>query len=343
MRNPAVPRGTLFGLAVVAVALLPRLLSDFRASQAALVAIYVVALLGLNILTGFTGQVSLGHGAFMAIGGYVTAILVSDQGLELFGHTFSADLRDIWTLPLAGLVAGIAGLLFGVPALRLTGAYLALATFGVAVALPAVLRKAEILTGGGTGINLFGLPTLTGLGVETTVLGRTITYNDWLYYVCWSVALVALATAWLLLRGRLGRAFRAVRDSPAAAVSSGVSLSSAKTAAFGISAAYAGVAGGLYAMHSTFVNPSVFDITLSIFLLVGVVVGGLGTLWTQVFGAAFIVFLPDVAQAISKEPGVPAIVYAVVLVALMLVLPTGVGGLVRRALAPLTTRLYHRS
>ena len=96
-------------------------------------------------------------------------------------------------------------------------------------------------------------------------------------------------------------------------------------------------------MQTTFVNPGVFDVTLSIFLVVGVVVGGLGTMWTQVFGAAFIVFLPDVAQAISKQPGVPAIVYSVVLIALMLVLPTGVGGLARRALAPLTSRLYHQS
>ena len=336
-------RVALFALAVGVVALLPRVLSDFRASQAALVAIYFVALIGLNVLTGYTGQVSLGHGAFMALGGYATAILVSDQRLELFGHTFSGDLRDIWTLPLAGLVAGLAGLVFGIPALRLTGAYLALATFGIGVALPAVLKKAEVLTGGSTGINLFGQPKLTGLGIETTVLGRHLTYNDWLYYACWTVALIGLVVAWLLLRGRLGRAFRAVRDSPTAATSSGVNLSVAKTAAFGISAAYAGVAGGLYAMQTTFVNPGVFDVTLSIFLVVGVVVGGLGTMWTQVFGAAFIVFLPDVAQAISKQPGVPAIVYSVVLIALMLVLPTGVGGLARRAFAPLTSRLYHQS
>ena len=241
----------------------------------------------------------------MAVGGYVTAILVSEQGLELFGHTFSSDVRDIWTLPLAGILAGVAGILFGLPATRLAGAYLALATFGIGVALPAVLRKAESLTGGGNGINLFGLPRLSGLGVEVDVLGRTLTYNDWLYYSCWTVALVLLAASSLLLRGRLGRSLRAVRDAEPAALSSGVNPMAAKTAAFAISAFYAGVAGGLYAMHTTFVNPGVFDVTLSIFLLVGVVVGELGTMWTQAFGAAFIVFLPDVAQAISKEPGCP--------------------------------------
>ena len=344
MRGAAVAsRVAVIALAVVAIALLPRLLSDFRAGQVGLVAVYFVALIGLNVLTGLSGQVSLGHGAFMAVGGYVTAILVSDQGLELFGHTFSSSVRDIWTLPLAGLLAGLAGLLFGLPATRLAGAYLALATFGIGVALPAILRKAESLTGGGSGINLFGLPKLSGLGVEVTVFGRTLTYNDWLYYSCWTVALVLLGVSWLLLRGRLGRSLRAVRDAESAAVSSGVSPMAAKTAAFAISAFYAGVAGGLYAMHTTFVNPGVFDVTLSIFLLVGVVVGGLGTMWTQAFGAAFIVFLPDVAQAISKEPGVPAIVYAVVLIALMLILPGGVGGLVRRMSTPLTSRWHSRS
>ena len=267
MRGAAVAsRVAVVALAVVAIALLPRLLSDFRAGQAGLVAVYFVALIGLNILTGLSGQVSLGHGAFMAVGGYVTAILVSDQGLELFGHTFSSEVRDIWTLPLAGILAGVAGLLFGLPATRLAGAYLALATFGIGVALPAILRKAESLTGGGSGINLFGLPKLSGLGVEVTVFGRTLTYNDWLYYSCWTVALVLLGVSWLLLRGRLGRSLRAVRDAEAAAVSSGVSPMAAKTAAFAISAFYAGVAGGLYAMHTTFVNPGVFDVTLSIFL-----------------------------------------------------------------------------
>jgi len=336
-------RVALFAGAVTALAFLPRLLGTFRASQFALVAIYFVALLGLNVLTGYNGQISLGHGAFMAIGGYTTAILMSDQGLELAGHTFASDMRDIYTIPIAGLVAGAAGIAFGIPALRLSGLYLALATFAVAVALPSVLKKAETLTGGSSGINLFGVPRLTGLGVETTVLGHTISFNDWLYYLSWTVAVVLFAVAWLLLQGRFGRALRAIRDSELAAAASGVSLATYKTLAFGISAFYAGVAGSLFAVHTTFVNPDTFPITLSIFLLVGVVVGGLGSLSTLVFGAAFIVFLPDVAQRISKSPGAPAMIYAAVLIAAMFVLPTGVGGLVRRFVSPLTTRLYTRS
>ncbi|HWG56201.1 MAG TPA: branched-chain amino acid ABC transporter permease [Gaiellaceae bacterium] len=333
----------LFAAAALAVLFVPRIVSDFRAQQFAYVGIYLIALLGLNILTGYTGQISLGHGAYMAIGGYTTAILISDQGLRLGGHTFSGDMRDVWTIPLAGVVAGAIGFLFGFPALRLSGLYLALATFAVAVATPAVIRKFEGFTGGGPGINLFDAPGRTR-PTETTdpvtfetvtepirVLGFEIhSFNEWLYYLCWGIALVMFALAWLIVRGRFGRALRAVRDSPLAAASSGVSLAKYKTLAFGISAFYAGIAGSLLAIATTFVNPETFPIALSIFLLVGVVVGGLGSLWPLVFGAIFIQFLPLWAQSISKSPGAPSVVYGVILIAVMLLLPTGAAGLVRR-------------
>ena len=328
---------------MVGIALLPRLLSDFRAGQAGLVAVYFVALIGLNVLTGLSGQVSLGHGAFMAVGGYVTAILVSEQGLELFGHTFSSDVRDIWTLPLAGILAGVAGILFGLPATRLAGAYLALATFGIGVALPAVLRKAESLTGGGNGINLFGLPRLSGLGVEVDVLGRTLTYNDWLYYSCWTVALVLLAASSLLLRGRLGRSLRAVRDAEPAALSSGVNPMAAKTARVRHLRLLRGRGGRPLRDAHDLRQPGSLRRDAVDLPARRRRRRRLGTMWTQAFGAAFIVFLPDVAQAISKEPGVPAIVYAVVLIGLMLVLPGGVGGLVRRLSTPLTSRWHSGS
>jgi branched-chain amino acid transport system permease protein len=341
------PRPALVWLGGLALVLLaPRVLGDFTnawASDLAIVAVLFVALLGLTILTGYSGQVSLGHGAFMALGGYTTAILVSDSGLELFGHTFSSDLRDVWTIPLAALVAGVAGLLFAVPALRLSGPYLALATFAVAVALPQVLRKAESFTGGGTGVQLFGLPQLTGLGVEATVFGRTLHYNDWLYYLCWGVALALAAAAWLLLRGRTGRALRALRDNELAAAASGVNVAVYKTIAFGVSALYAGVAGALYAMAITFVNPDTFPVTLSILLLVGLVVGGLGSFAPLVAGAAFIQFLPDLSARVSDQPGVPGLVFGAALVAIMLLVPGGAAGLVQRLLAPLTSGGYRRS
>ena len=346
----------IFLLASAVVFLLPRFISDFRAQEFSYVGIYFIALLGLNVLTGYTGQISLGHGAFMAIGGYTTAILISDQGLKLGGHTFSSDMRDIWTIPLAGLVAGIVGFLFGFPALRLTGLYLALATFAIAVAMPGLIKydRFETFTGGGGGINLFESegrtrPTETTdpITFETIsepikVLGLEIpTFNEWLYYLCWTVALVMFAGAWLLLRGRMGRSLRAIRDSELAAASSGVNLATYKTLAFGISAFYAGVAGSLLAIATTFVNPDTYPITLSIFLLVGVVVGGLGSLWPLVFGAIFIQFLPLWAQEVSKAQGAPAVVYGVILILVMILLPGGAAGLIRR-LQTLATRGYHR-
>jgi branched-chain amino acid transport system permease protein len=338
-------RAGVFLLAAAAVFLLPRFISDFRAQQFAYVGIYFIALLGLNVLTGFTGQISLGHGAFMAIGGYTTAILISDQGLKIGGHVFSSDMKDVWTIPLAGLVAGVVGFLFGFPALRLTGLYLALATFAVAVAMPGLIKydRFETFTGGGGGINLFGIPGLTGAinGVTIPVIDRTITFNEWLYYLSWTVALIMFAIAWLLLRGKTGRSFRAVRDSELAAASSGVNLATYKTLAFGISAFYAGVAGSLLAIATTFVNPDTYPITLSIFLLVGVVVGGLGSLWPLAFGAIFIQFLPLWAQEVSKAQGAPAVVYGVILILVMLAMPGGVAGLLRR-LQVLTSRGYHR-
>ncbi len=338
-----------FAAFVVFVAVLPTFVSDFKAQQYAYVGIYLIALLGLNVLTGYTGQISLGHGAFMAIGGYTSAILM--VGNEQFGGPIGGGVKDFWTIPVAGVVAGLVGLAFGLPALRLSGLYLALATFAIAVAMPSAIKRFADFTGGGTGINLFGKPELTGGLTGVTVLGRQLSFNDWLYYLAWTIALVAFAVAWLILRGRTGRAFRAVRDSETAAVSSGVSLARYKTLAFGISAAYAGVAGALFAVANTYVNPDTFPIALSIFLLVGVVVGGLGGLSGLVFGAIFIEFLPLWAQGEdlgshlpgflvdeTKKPGGPAIVYGVVLILLMFVLPSGVGGLFRRVGEAFTRR-----
>ena len=320
-----------FVVLAVVVAVVPSFVSAFRAQQLAYVAIYLVAIIGLNILTGYTGQISLGHGAFMAIGGYTTAILMADHGV-----------KDIWTIPLAGLVAGTAGYLFGIPALRLSGLYLALATFAIAVSMPAVIKRFEGFTGGGTGINLFGIPELTASLTPVVVLGRSLEFNDWLYYLSWSIALVGYVLAWLLLRGRAGLALRAVRDSETAAQSSGVSLARYKTLAFGVSAAYAGVAGSLFAIATTYVNPDTFPIALSILLLVGVVVGGLGSLVGLIAGAVFIQFIPLWSQEVSKSPGAPSVVSGALLIALMFVLPMGVAGLVER-LRLLTRRVYHRS
>ena len=319
------PLAAFLALAVV-VLVLPSFVSAFRAQQFAYVAIYLIAIIGLNILTGYTGQISLGHGAFMAIGGYTTAILMADHGV-----------KDIWTIPVAALVTGVVGFLFGIPALRLSGLYLALATFAIAVSMPAVIKRFEGFTGGGGGINLFGLPELTASLTPVEVLGQDLVFNDWLYYLCWTIALVGYVIAWLFLGGRTGLALRAVRDSETAAQSSGVSLPRYKTLAFGVSAAYAGVAGSLFAIATTFVNPDTFPVALSILLLVGVVVGGLGSLVGLIAGAIFIQFLPIWSQEVSKSPGAPSVVSGLILIALMFVLPMGVAGLVAR-LKSLTKR-----
>ena len=319
MRSATLRPLLLFAALAVAVLALPAFVNDFRAQQFAYVGIYLTALIGLNILTGYTGQISLGHGAFMAIGGYTTSILMLDHGV-----------KDLATIPLAILVAGAAGVLFGLPAARLSGLYLALATFAIAVATPAVIKKFEGFTGGGSGINLFGLPELTASLTSVRAFGVELNFNNWLYYLAWTVALIGYVLAWLILRGRTGRAFRAVRDSETAATSSGVNLSRTKVLAFGISAAYAGAAGSLFAIATTFVNPDTFPVTLSIVLLVGVVVSGLGSLTGLIAGAIFIQFLPLWAQSVTKSPGAPAVVYGVILIAVVLALPAGAAGLIAR-------------
>jgi len=346
---------------VAAVALLPRLLSDFRASEFARVGIFFTALLGLNILTGYTGQISLGHGAFMAVGGYVAALLIMGRpGLELAGLDapdwlpVGDGMKDIWAIPIAALVTGVFGFLVGLPALRLRGLYLALATFALAVSMPLLLREPETITGGTNGLNMFGTTEdrLTGAidnSVHIPVLDKDLTFNDWTYYLCWTVALIGLLLAWLILRGRPGRAFKSIRDSEVAAVSSGVSLASYKTAAFGISAAYAGAAGALLAIVSTIVTPGSFPVLLSIELLIGVVIAGLGSLWGTLAGALFLVYLrigiqelgdlgslPDGLQDAAKSPGIPAVIYGAALILVLFLLPRGAAGALRRLSNPLT-------
>jgi branched-chain amino acid transport system permease protein len=328
------------GVAVVAAAValvlvLPHWLSDAKAAEFARAGCFFIAILGLNLLTGYTGQISLGHGALMAVGAYTTAILTADHGL-----------RDLWTIPLAGFVAMGVGFLLGLPALRLSGVYLALATFAFAVAMPSLLKKFSGLTGGSQGINLFdkALTRSTGALGPVHVLGRTVATNDFLYYLTWGIGLVLAGVAWLLLRGRTGRAFRALRDSEVAATSAGVNTAFYKTLAFAISGFYAGVGGSLLVLVSNwFVNPSSFGFDKSLLLVVGAVVGGLGSLAGMAVGALFIQFMPSWAGSLSNAPGTPSVFFGAAIVLVMILLPSGAGGLLRRLAEPLTSRLYTRS
>jgi branched-chain amino acid transport system permease protein len=318
---------------LAAYAFAPRLVSDFHSRDLAEAGIFFIAIVGLNLLTGYTGQISLGHGALMAIGGYTTAWIVIHE-----------HWRDVWTIPLAGLAAGIVGFLIGLPALRLSGLYLALATFAFAVAMPSLLKKFSGITGGGQGLRLLEDAPLqvTGLSGTVTIFGHSMTQNHFLYYLAWGIGLVGFAIAWLLVRGRAGRTFRAVRDSEVAAASAGINLAGAKTLAFAISGVYAGVAGSLLAIQNTIVNPLSFTFLLSILLLVGAVVGGLGSLPGMVVGAFFVEYLPDLSTRVSTAPGVPDFVYGAAIIIVMILLPTGAGGLLKRVARPLTTRLYLR-
>jgi branched-chain amino acid transport system permease protein len=251
----------------------------------------------------------------MAFGAYTTAILNSSYGVN-----------EYWTIPVAGVLTGIFGFLFGLPALRLSGVYLALATFGLAISIVLVAKRFEGFTGGGQGKTI-RLPSSPIGGLST---------NAWLSYLIWAVGAVMFVSAWLLLRGRFGRALRAVRDAPIAAVSSGVALARYKTLAFAIAAVYAGVAGSLLAIAISYVNPDTFPISLSILLLTGAVVGGLGSLTGMLFGALFIEFVPKWAEAISKhlhynEGTVqPTVVYGLILLAVLFVMPGGAAGLLRQ-------------
>jgi branched-chain amino acid transport system permease protein len=318
---------------LVLYALAPRLVSDFHSRDLAHAGVFFIAIVGLNLLTGYTGQISLGHGALMAIGGYTTAALVVHE-----------HWRDVWTIPLAGVAAGVVGFLIGLPALRLSGLYLALATFAFAVAMPSLLRKFSGLTGGGQGLRLLEQAPLqvTGLSGTVTVFGHTTTQNHFLYYLTWAIGLVGFLAAWLIVRGRLGRTFRAVRDSEVAAASVGVGLARTKTLAFALSGVYAGVAGSLLAIQDEIVNPLSFTFLLSILILVGTVVGGLGSLPGMVLGAFFVQYLPDLSTRVSGAQGVPDFVYGAAIILVMILLPTGAGGLLRRLARPLTTRLYLR-
>ena len=233
------PFGRLLVICIVAVvlALLPFQLSGYHQTLATRVALYFIAILGLNILTGYTGQISIGHGAFMAIGGYTTVLLSIHQ-----------DMNLILTLPVSFAVAFAAGVLIGIPALRFSGVYLALVTFALAVSVPQFPLKFSNFLGGSNGLRTNEAPSYL-----------------WLYGVSWGCAAVSFVLAWLLLRGRIGRAFRAIRDSEVAAASSGVALPIYKTLAFGVSAAYAGVAGSLLVLVTNgYAQPGLFGILLSL-------------------------------------------------------------------------------
>ncbi len=297
-------------LAFLALAcVLPFLLSGFRLFQFTQVFIYAIALLGLNILTGFNGQISLGHGAFYALGAYTTAIMI-DKWSVAYG----------WTIPVAGLLCLVVGFLFGIPALRLEGLYLALATFALALAIPQILKYFEHWTGGSQGIVL---------SKPEAPYGLRLTPDQWLYFVTLGVLVALFVLAANLLSRRTGRAIVAIRDNPIAAQAMGINNALYKSLTFGVSAAYTGVAGALSALAIAFVAPDAFNVFLSITFLVGIVIGGLASISGAIFGALFIQFVPNWAQDISKAA--PWAIYGIFLILFMYAMPRGIAGSLRLA------------
>jgi branched-chain amino acid transport system permease protein len=305
---------------------LPFILSNYHLYQASQVLIFAIALLGLNLLTGFNGQISLGHGAFFAIGGYGAAILMSK-----FGWPYWA------AIPAASALCFVAGFAFGFPALRLGGLYLALATFALAVATPQLLnyKGFDAFTGGSQGLQLIKPHAPAGLPINV---------DQWLYLVCLGCAAMLFWAASNLTSGRVGRALVAIRDHPIAAETMGINAALYKTTCFGVSAFYAGMAGGLSAIAVGFVSPDSFGLYLSLSFLVGIVVGGLGSIGGVIFGALFIEFVPNYSDQLSVYFGesakaLPGAIYGVLLILIMTLMPTGVAGAIAGSWRALTGRM----
>jgi branched-chain amino acid transport system permease protein len=320
---PAFPKKWLWVLLALAFLVpllqpvLPDVVSNYRLFLVSTMIIAAIAVLGLNLLTGFNGQISLGHSAFYAVGAYTAAILMDKLDMPYYA-----------TLPIAAVMCFIVGYLFGLPALKLEGHYLALATVALALSVPQILKYKwlEDLTGGVQGIVLskpevpFGLP---------------LNEDQWLYYYCLVVMVLLYWAAANILNSRSGRAMMAIRDQYMAADTMGIDTALYKTVTFGISAAYTGVAGALSASAIAFVAPDSFNFFLSIKFLIGLVVGGVGSLAGSVVGGIFYVLVDNSAQALStfvkNDLGLPFdlsayTVFGVILIVLMYLMPMGIVG-----------------
>lgn len=306
--------GAVFWYSLLGLALLfaPAVLGIYYIGQLTLLAIFSIAGVGLMLLTGYTGQISLGHAAFFGVGAYTEAVL------NEWGWPF------LLSLPASGLLAGIAGIIIGLPAMRLAGLYLAIATLAFAFIVEEIMARWESVTHGYDGIAV-GDISLAGIAIDT----------EWkLYYLSVAVLGLVMLAAINILRSPTGRAMIAIRDSEIAAQSMGVSLAKYKTVAFAISAAFTGIGGALFAHKLLYISPDAFTIFLSIEFLVLVVVGGLGSLHGAVFGAGLIVILPQaIAIArdylpafIAHQPGLESGIFGLILVLVIIFEPTGIYG-----------------
>jgi branched-chain amino acid transport system permease protein len=301
-----------YGLLLAFLVLVPHALSEFYVGEMSFVLIYSIAGVGLMLLTGYTGLVSLGHAAFLGIGAYANAILLS------LGVPF------VLSLPLAGLISAAAGVAIGIPTLRMSGLYLAIATLSFGSIVVLVGEKWHSLTGG-----FDGLPVPT-----PSILGIAIEGATGIYYLALAVLVLVLLMAMNMLRTPLGRALVAIRDSEISAQSMGINLAFYKTVSFAISAGLTGLAGALFGHYVRHLAPDSFGILLSIQLVTIVFIGGLGSLHGAIFGAVFVALLPqaialvrdDLPFGIGRLPGLEPSLFGLILVLVIMFEPTGIHG-----------------
>jgi branched-chain amino acid transport system permease protein len=302
---------------VLLVALLaPLQLQPYTVFDLTMVLVFAMGGLGLNLLTGFNGQISLGHSAFVALGAYVAALLIYD------GWAYLA------VLPISMIVCFAFGYLIGRPALRLQGLQLALVTLGLALITPPAIKRLGSITEGQEGINIFtvGAPEWSGLEDD-----------QWIYYVTLVILLVAWVVAKRLTSGRIGRSLVAVRDNETVARTLGVRAAHTKTTTFALSGAFAGAAGVCYVYVVQFVGPDSFGLTMTIAFLSLIVIGGIGTVPGAIFGAFFVQYVPTVTEQINQSAS--GLTYGLALVVVMFVMPRGIVGLIRILLAPVIVKL----
>lgn len=297
---------------VIACLLLPLIVSDYFISQLNFICIYSIVSVGLMLLTGYTGQISLGHAAFFAIGAYTSSILTK------------GSIPFLLALPAAGVLAGIVGFLIGLPALRLSGLYLAIVTMGFSFIVEEIILRWKSLTNGTLGL-FVDPPSIGPLSFDT---------EKSYYYLALILLISTIITAKNILRSPSGRAMSAIRDSEVASQAMGISLSKYKTFAFAISAFYTGIAGSIYAHKLTFINPESFTIMVSIEFLAMIIIGGLGSLHGAVFGAIFVIILPQfivlgknfLPEFILKQAGLESGLYGLMIVLFIIFEPMGIYG-----------------
>ena len=304
-----------FLLLCVILAVLPIKLSRFSLYNLNIIAIFAIVAVGLNLLTGYTGQVSLCHAAFFAIGGYSYIILMTKYNLNF-----------LLCLASSGVITSLSGLIVGIPALRLLGIYLAIATMGFGFIVEQLILEMGWLTGGANGISIGSL----------SIFSLAIDSDRKYFYLIYLVFVIMVVVARNLVYSNTGRSFKALMDSEVSAATSGIHVARYKIIAFGISSFYAGIAGALYAQYQGFISPENYNIFLSIDFIVMIVIGGMGTVYGGIIGAAFVMFLPEVLTTVKGFfPGLLneevaymfySMVYGIILLLFILYIPSGIYG-----------------